>query len=268
MRLNLSDILHHVLNESVQPNEVVDAIKNKQQIIITYSDEENHAPQSRLIEPYVYGISKGGNPCIRAFQYQGDTFRGIPKWKLFRLDRITSWRPNGQTFNMTPKKRGWNVEAYNEQGDNSMVQVLNKASFTQPSSAPKKHQKTQDNFGPKKTIQQPQDKRSTYSPEFNDMLKRNLEITRREKARKNKVNTVNKELDSQSDSPQNLGNITVKDNRPRGPITTDSQQQNSYNNKTNDEFQKMLQRNLAITDKEKAKRGFKLSDKKENNNEQ
>lgn len=288
MRLNLADILYHVLNESVQPNEVVDAINNKEQIIITYSDEKNHAPQTRLIEPYVYGISKGGNPCIRAFQYQGDTYRGIPKWKMFRLDRITSWRPNGQTFTSVPKDRGWNVEAYNEHGDNSMIQVLNQVSFDKGNArkSEKDNSKvnTQATFGPKKPKQN-KDQRDTFSPEFNDMIKRNLEISRKEKERrfgkKQEVeqpqdsqeeennNIVNQEVNQQTD-PQHLSNMETHENRPRGPRNVKPQSEeettSSEINNNDDEFQKMLRRNLEITQKEKAKRGFSLNNNVTNGN--
>ena len=47
--LNLYDILQNILNESVSPSDVVDAIKNKYQVIITYSDEKNRAPKKSLI---------------------------------------------------------------------------------------------------------------------------------------------------------------------------------------------------------------------------
>ena len=127
--INLYEILQEILSESVTPQDVNDAIDNKLQVIINYSDEENHAPKKRLIEPYAYGMTKSGNAVIRAFQYNGDTFRGIPKWKLFRLDRITNWQPTEQHFNAQPKERGWNAEAYNEHGDNTMSNVLNQVVF-------------------------------------------------------------------------------------------------------------------------------------------
>lgn len=127
--LNLYEILQKIIQEDVSPSKIIDAIKNKTQVIITYSDEKNRAPKKRLIEPYVYGISKGGNNVLRAFQYQGDTFRGIPKWKLFRIDRITSWIPTDNHFNVDPSQNGWTKDIYNTNGDKSMSVVLNQVAF-------------------------------------------------------------------------------------------------------------------------------------------
>lgn len=127
--INLYEILQQVLNESVSSTDVIDAIANKQQVIVSYSDEENHAPRKRIIEPYVYGLTIAGNPCVRAYQYEGDTFRGKPRWKLLRLDRITSWQPTNRHFNTTPAANGWPAEGYNEEGDKSMSEVLYQVHF-------------------------------------------------------------------------------------------------------------------------------------------
>lgn len=129
MTLNLYNILQEVLNEAVDSNSVIDAIASKRQVIIKYSDEKDRAPGKRIIEPYVYGTTKAGNPCFRAFQYEGDTFRGKPKWKLFRLDRVTNWQPTDRHFNTTPAANGWPAEGYNEAGDDSMSQVLYQVHF-------------------------------------------------------------------------------------------------------------------------------------------
>lgn len=128
MRINLYDILQSVLNESVSSSEVNDAIDKKYQVIINYRDEKSRAVDKRLIEPYAYGISKGGNEVFRAYQYEGDTFRGKPKWKLFRLDRVESWNPTGKHFNQEPRDRGWKGEMYNAL-DKSMQTVLNYVKF-------------------------------------------------------------------------------------------------------------------------------------------
>ena len=118
MALNLCEILHKVLNESVGSNEVTDAIGNHRYVEITYVDEKSNAPGKRLIQPYAYGITSAGNEALRAFQVEGDTLRGEPKWKLFLLDRVTSWRPRKQTFNMPPREQGYNVAPeYNSEGD-------------------------------------------------------------------------------------------------------------------------------------------------------
>ena len=209
--INLYEILQEILNESVTPQDVNNAIDNKLQVIINYSDEKNRAPKKRLIEPYAYGMSKGGNAVLRAFQYNGDTFRGVPKWKLFRLDRITNWQPTEQHFNAQPKERGWNAEAYNEHGDNTMTDVLNQVVFDYDDTSNNPYQKG------------------------------------------SKLYNIRKQTDNiQQSKPINLQQM--QDNPP-GPII----QQPKEKDKQNNDFQKMLQKNLEITRKEKAKRGFSLS---------
>lgn len=211
--LNLYDILNSVLTESVTPNEVNDAIDNKVQVIINYSDEENRAPNKRLIEPYAYGMTKGGNAVLRAYQYDGDTFRGKPKWKFFRLDRIQNWQPTEQHFNAQPNERGWEAENYNDKGDKLMVNVFNQVKFD--------YDQTHDNPYEKGSIPYKIRKQT-------DNIKKSTPI---------KINKM-------------------QDNKP-GPITPN--QKDTKNQYSSDEFQKMLKRNLEITQKEKEKRGFSLS---------
>ena len=130
MSLNLYNILKSVLNESIDQNSVSDAIENRTRVLIDYSDEDNNAPGQRLIEPYALGITKAGNLALRAYQYQGATLRGIPKWKLFRLDRINKWKPlKNSIFELQPKDQGFDAPAYNENGDNSLVSVITQVHF-------------------------------------------------------------------------------------------------------------------------------------------
>lgn len=212
--LNLYKILKNVLTESVTPNEVNAAIDDKIQVIINYSDEENRAPNKRLIEPYAYGMTKNGNAVLRAYQYDGDTFRGKPKWKMFRLDRIQSWQPTEQHFNASPKERGWQAEDYNEQGDNSMTTVFNQVKFDYDQTNNNPYQKGSQLYNIRKKT---------------DNIKKSKPI----------------KIDQ------------MQDNKP-GPITSNS---NNQQNQTQDDFQRMLKRNLEITQKEKDKRGFSLSNK-------
>lgn len=257
--LNLYDILYQILNEDVQPSNVIDAIKNRCQVIITYSDEKDRAPKKRLIEPYVYGLSKAGNSVFRAYQYEGDTFRGVPKWKLFRLDRVTSWQPTDSHFTAEPKERGWNAESYNENGDNSMSTVLtqvdlsnsdnpyekssdlhklrNKTSQLKQSSPINISQMKNSDYGPVKN----KSVADFNTPEFKEMLRRNLDITNKERERKG--------LSLSKNGP--VSNVNVDNN-----VKADSEPQNAVNS---DDFKKMLDKNLEITRKEKEKRGFDIN---------
>ena len=129
MSLNLYEILQKVLNESVGSKEVSDVITNHNYVDITYVDEDSNAPGRRLIQPYAYGLSMADNEVLRAFQIEGDTLRGEPGWKTFRLDRITSWHPRRQSFNIPPPMQGYNVPDYNSEGDGSMKKVFIQAKF-------------------------------------------------------------------------------------------------------------------------------------------
>ena len=94
-----SKIIDEILAESVSVSDINDAIDNHKRIIINYhTDGEDNATGARVIEVYVYGTTKAGNPVIRAFQPYGDTTSRVPSWKFFRLDRISDWKDTQQRF--------------------------------------------------------------------------------------------------------------------------------------------------------------------------
>jgi hypothetical protein len=135
MTFSFSKIVNKILNESVDVNQVTDAIQNHKQILINYQGEDNDNTGRRLIEIFAYGLTKGNNPCIRAYQTMGDSMRGEPKWKLFRLDRILSWKDTGNVFTEPPKEDGWRdidgktAPDFNTNGDNTMSVVYQVAHF-------------------------------------------------------------------------------------------------------------------------------------------
>ena len=110
MGLTLYDIIKHIINESVSGEEVLDAIHNKKYVRIKYDDgkpamkgvDKGNPKGSRVILPMAYGTTKAGNPVVRAFQWNGNSRRGAPKWKFFRLDRITSWKPFRKQYSAPP----------------------------------------------------------------------------------------------------------------------------------------------------------------------
>lgn len=125
----LEKILSRVsyLTESVAVSSVTDAIKGRYQITINYVGDPAHgiAPGIRTIQVYVYGLTKAGNPCIRAYQPYGDTASEVPNWKLFRLDRITAWKPTYALFNKP-------APLFNPNGDRSMSVVYDIVKFNNP----------------------------------------------------------------------------------------------------------------------------------------
>ena len=77
------------------------------------------------------GLSKAGNPILRAWQINGVTDTEAPMWKTFRLDKITDWRPFPNYFFDTPRDRPDTSSApeYNQRGDNSMTTIYKQAQF-------------------------------------------------------------------------------------------------------------------------------------------
>lgn len=122
--LNISEILECILiEESVSPDKVNSAIDDKNKIIINYNSHgEDIATGWRIIEPCAYGLTKAGNPVIRAYQPNGDTASKKPAWKFFRLDRVINWKPTQEHFTEAPPD-------YNPNGDRSMSIVYNNAEF-------------------------------------------------------------------------------------------------------------------------------------------
>lgn len=274
-----------LLNESVMPDVINDAINNRYRILINYDDEENHAVGTRLVEPYALGYTKANNIAFRGYQYNGDTVRGIPKWKLFRLDRILNLKPTNQHFYKQPNENGWKAENYNDNGDDSMIRIINQVHFnnTSPNDSFSPNNRLNDirrnidnirnsqpiniddfntnnkpieNNSVKDIVDEPPKNIDFNSDEFKQMLNRNLAITDKEKARKgfklNKKNEI---------TPQNITTTNKEENK--GPVENDTindviKNNDKIDNNELSDFQKMLNRNLAITDKEKARRGFSL----------
>lgn len=237
MIISLNEALKKALNESVEPKDVNDAIQNQYQVIIKYSDEENHAPEKRVIEPYVYGLSKANNPVIRGFQYYGDTYRGIPHWKLFRIDRITYWQPTENHFNASPKERGWNAEVYQSNADKDMSQVFSYVSFN--------NEEIKDN----------------------DTLSQ-LRLKTQQLQHSKPINIKDIQKSTDTNNINNDYKKPVEKDKPEINVDLDNANNERLKQYQTKEFQDMLKRNMDITKKEKAKRNFNINNikNKENNN--
>lgn len=103
--------------------DVVNAINNMLRVRISYNDEKGgKGKRERFIYPVAYGLTKRGNPAIRAFQTAGSTKRGVPKWKLFLFDRIFAWSNGKRSY----KEYAENLKAlgFNETGDLGMTEIF------------------------------------------------------------------------------------------------------------------------------------------------
>lgn len=127
-----SDIVESILlTESIPVGKVNDAINRTYEVEINYhTDGKDEATGKRIIQPVAYGLTKAGNPVIRAFQPYGDTTSKIPSWKFFRLDRIASWKPKyKQVFRTPPPGMHEADGTFNPNGDKTMSIVYNIAQF-------------------------------------------------------------------------------------------------------------------------------------------
>jgi hypothetical protein len=124
-----------LLTEGVNVDAVNDAINNQYNVNITYDDYPNSnppvPPSKRYIQVYNYSDTKAQNACIRAYQIFGGskTTPNNGAWKIFRLDRIRSWKPTKVKFNKPVSDKGPNIPTYNQSGDKSMKIVHNKVEF-------------------------------------------------------------------------------------------------------------------------------------------
>jgi len=127
MKITLQDRIKPFLNEAVDSESVLQSIRNKNKVRIRYDDGQadnaGNPKGTRVIMPMAIGTTKKGYPVVRAYQEGGGSRRGVPKWKFFRLDRITSWTPLvNKKFNEPPL-------GYNFNGDRTMGTFIDNAKF-------------------------------------------------------------------------------------------------------------------------------------------
>lgn len=126
--MKLYNITKSLILEMASIDSVIDAIKKKNRIIIYYDGDEPGGRGLREIEPVCFGYSKAGNPVLRAWDIEGSSHRDyigkkpLPSWRLFRLDKILSFKPTGEKFD-TPRPN------YNTSGDKGMSRVIINAKF-------------------------------------------------------------------------------------------------------------------------------------------
>ena len=117
-----------VITEAVSFDDLQRAIKNLDVITITYDGDEPGGKGLRLIEPVCLGYSKANNLVLRAWDYEGASHKGylnvlpLPSWRMFRLDKILSFKPTNEKFD-TPRP------GYNFTGDKSMSRVIINSKF-------------------------------------------------------------------------------------------------------------------------------------------
>lgn len=138
--MDIRRIIRRALEEAVSSStpsvgNVNSAIDNHERVIISYDGEgKDKFKGPRMVDIYAYGLTRAGNPVIRAFQQYPHQNRTVKGWKFFRLDRITSWKNTGQTFYKPESFSPYGD--FNRNGDKTMSIVYNIAKFDGESSDP------------------------------------------------------------------------------------------------------------------------------------
>lgn len=129
--MKLINTVKSVILEVASIQSLGDAIKKRQKVIIYYDGDEPGGRGLREIEPVCFGYSKADNPVLRAWDNSGAShtaYKGeqpLPGWRLFRVDKILSFKPTGEVFN-EPKP------GFNPNGDKGMVRIINLVTFGEP----------------------------------------------------------------------------------------------------------------------------------------
>ena len=128
--MKLLNNLKHIIAEAASLGDVQDSIKKKNVMVIYYDGDDNGGKGYRTIEPVCLGYSKRGNLVLRAWETEGSSWSAqnegniLPGWRLFRLDKIFTYRPTMDNFyDVRPN--------YNPNGDRSMERVFINAKFNQ-----------------------------------------------------------------------------------------------------------------------------------------
>lgn len=207
------EIISELLIEDVGIGKINDAITQSYEVKINYQSENDNASGERIIQPVAYGLSKAGNPVIRAYQPFGDTQTSVPSWKLFLVSGIQSWKP------MFKKKFKTPAEGFNPNDDKTMSVVYKIAKFwNYPENEASKVEKPVKSDGPvKKTdVEKPKTITAKDNPEV-----KKLEKLRKQLDNPNYISDIikNKSFDTVENEPEQTDNSHMVANS--GPVTKD-----------------------------------------------
>jgi len=126
--MKLVNNLSELITEIAAISDMTSSIKKKNLVTIYYDGNDNGGKGYRTIEPVCLGFSKKDNMVLRAWEVEGASYSAknkgnfLPGWRLFRVDKIFTYKPTLDKFNTVRPK-------YNPTGDKSMIRVLVNAKF-------------------------------------------------------------------------------------------------------------------------------------------
>lgn len=126
--MKLLGSLKSLITEIASIDDMQRAVKQKMVMVINYNDDKPEARGLRSVEPVCLGYSKAGNLVLRAWEREGASYSAakegnvLPGWRLFRVDKILTFKPTMDNFTeMRPN--------YNPNGDKLMTRVIVNAVF-------------------------------------------------------------------------------------------------------------------------------------------
>lgn len=131
--MKLYSLYESLILEGVSNDVILEALREHYRVKINYAGDNNVARGERIIEVFAHGRMSSGNYVIRAFQTQGVTSgSGVQGWKLFRVDRITSWEPVMKNDGRPDYfALGDRAAKFNPNGDKTMAGDITVANFNE-----------------------------------------------------------------------------------------------------------------------------------------
>ena len=126
--MKLVNNLSELITEIAAISDMTSSIEKRNLVTIYYAGNDNGGKGYRTIEPVCLGFSKKDNMVLRAWEVEGASYSAknkgnfLPGWRLFRVDKIFTYKPTLDKFNTVRPK-------YNPTGDESMNRVLVNAKF-------------------------------------------------------------------------------------------------------------------------------------------
>ena len=126
--MKLVNNLSELITEIAAISDMTSSIKKRNLVTIYYDGNDNGGKGYRTREPVCLGFSKKDNMVLRAWEVEGASYSAknkgnfLPGWRLFRVDKIFTYKPTLDKFNTVRPN-------YNPTGDKSMIRVLVNAKF-------------------------------------------------------------------------------------------------------------------------------------------
>ncbi len=144
-------------------DDIVDSIRNKRVVEITYQGlREKSKGQRFKVMPVCLG-TKRGRKYIRAWQESGASVRGVPNWKFFRIDRISDWKNQGN-LNFQCSDLGPNLNQSGDKGMDRILAIVDCDAVAAPAPQPTAGKPKEPSTKKKSTTKKPSPKTKTSTP--------------------------------------------------------------------------------------------------------